>query len=243
MNFNVLTIFPEIFDIFESGVISKALANKNFSLNCLNIRDHAINKHGQIDAKPYGGGEGMVMMAEPLKKSLDDIPKEELGHVIYLSPQGSKLNQSKVITLSKMESLTLICGRYEGVDQRFIDKYVDEEISIGDFILSGGEYAAICLIDSIVRNIPGTIGNKESVTNDTFSNGLLKGSVYTRPENFEDLEVPEVLLSGNHAKIEDWRMTNSLIQTHLRRPDLLNDVKLTNKQRKLLEELTSKDIL
>lgn len=179
MNFNVLTIFPEIFDIFESGVISKALANKNFSLNCLNIRDHAINKHGQIDAKPYGGGEGMVMMAEPLKKSLDDIPKKELGHVIYLSPQGSKLNQSKVITLSKMESLTLICGRYEGVDQRFIDKYVDEEISIGDFILSGGEYAAICLIDSIVRNIPGTIGNKESVTNDTFSNGLLKGSVYT----------------------------------------------------------------
>ena len=243
MNFNVLTIFPEIFDIFESGVISKALANKNFSLNCLNIRDHAINKHGQIDAKPYGGGEGMVMMAEPLKKSLDDIPKEELGHVIYLSPQGSKLNQSKVITLSKMESLTLICGRYEGVDQRFIDKYVDEEISIGDFILSGGEYAAICLIDSIVRNIPGTIGNKESVTNDTFSNGLLKGSVYTRPENFEDLEVPEVLLSGNHAKIKDWKMTNSLIQTHLRRPDLLNDVKLTNKQRKLLEELTSKDIL
>ena len=243
MNFNVLTIFPEIFDIFESGVISKALANKNFSLNCLNIRDHAINKHGQIDAKPYGGGEGMVMMAEPLKKSLDDIPKKELGHVIYLSPQGSKLNQSKVITLSKMESLTLICGRYEGVDQRFIDKYVDEEISIGDFILSGGEYAAICLIDSIVRNIPGTIGNKESVTNDTFSNGLLKGSVYTRPENFEDLEVPEVLLSGNHEKIEDWKMTNSLIQTHLRRPDLLNDVKLTNKQRKLLEELTSKDIL
>ena len=243
MNFNVLTIFPEIFDIFESGVISKALANKNFSLNCLNIRDHAINKHGQIDAKPYGGGEGMVMMAEPLKKSLDDIPKEELGHVIYLSPQGSKLNQSKVITLSKMESLTLICGRYEGVDQRFIDKYVDEEISIGDFILSGGEYAAICLIDSVVRNIPGAIGNEESVSNDTFSKGLLKGSVYTRPEIFDDLEVPKILLSGNHSKIEDWKMTNSLIQTHLRRPDLLNDVKLTNKQRKLLEESTSKDIL
>jgi len=130
VNFNVLTIFPEIFDVFKSGVISKARTNNNFSLNCLNIRDHAINKHGQIDAKPYGGGEGMVMMAEPLKKSLDDIPKEELGHVIYLSPQGSKLNQSKVIALSKMKSLTLICGRYEGVDQRFIYRYVDEEISI-----------------------------------------------------------------------------------------------------------------
>tara|TARA_B110000305_G_scaffold98212_1_gene110825 strand:- start:11510 stop:12241 length:732 start_codon:yes stop_codon:yes gene_type:complete len=243
MNFNVLTIFPEIFDVFKSGVISKALTNNNFSLRCLNIRDHAVNKHGQVDAKPYGGGEGMVMMAEPLKKSLEDIPSRELGHVIYLSPQGSKLNQNKVIKLSKMKSITLICGRYEGIDQRFIDKYVDEEISIGDFILSGGEYAAICLIDSVVRNIPGAIGNEESVSNDTFSKGLLKGSVYTRPEIFDDLEVPKILLSGNHSKIEDWKMTNSLIQTHLRRPDLLNDVKLTNKQRKLLEELTSKDIL
>ena len=142
-----------------------------------------------------------------------------------------------------MKSITLICGRYEGVDQRFIDKYVDEEISIGDFIMSGGEYAAICLIDSIARNLPGTIGNKNSVDNDSFSNGLLKGPAYTRPEIFEELEVPKVLLSGNHGKIEAWKAAKSLIQTHLRRPDLINKVKLSKKQKKLLEEWESKDIL
>ena len=242
MNFNILTIFPEIFDILDSGVLSKALG-KSFSINCYDIRKHAINKHGQVDAKPYGGGEGMVMMAEPLKNSLNEIPSEDLGHVIYLSPQGIKLDQEKVIDLSSKKNITLICGRYEGVDQRFIDKYVDEEISIGDFIISGGEYAALCLIDSVARNIPGTIGNKDSVSNDTFSNGLLKGPVYTRPEKFEDKDVPDVLLSGNHAKINEWKSRNSLIQTLLRRPDVLNKVKLTNKQKKLLEEWESKDIL
>ena len=185
----------------------------------------------------------MVMMAEPLKNSLNEIPSEDLGHVIYLSPQGIKLDQEKVIDLSSKKNITLICGRYEGVDQRFIEKYVDEEISIGDFIISGGEYAALCLIDSVARNIPGTIGNKDSVSNDTFSNGLLKGPVYTRPEKFEDKDVPDVLLSGNHAKINEWKSRNSLIQTLLRRPDLLNKVKLTNKQKKLLEEWESKDIL
>tara|TARA_B100000768_G_scaffold25834_1_gene23807 strand:- start:132 stop:860 length:729 start_codon:yes stop_codon:yes gene_type:complete len=242
MNFNVLTIFPEIFEIFKSGVLSKGL-DKDFYINTYDIRNHAVNKHGQIDAKPYGGGEGMVMMPEPLKNSILEIPKSELGHVIYLSPQGKKLNQDKVIELSTMKSLTLICGRYEGIDQRFIDSYVDEEISLGDFIISGGEYAALCLIDSVARNIPGTIGNQDSVNKDTFSNGLLKGPIYTRPEKFEDMDVPDVLLSGNHAAIEDWKTLNSLIQTYIRRPDLLNTVKLTKKQRKLLEEWESKDIL
>ena len=242
MNFNVLTIFPEIFEIFKSGVLSKGL-DKDFYINTYDIRNHAVNKHGQIDAKPYGGGEGMVMMPEPLKNSILEIPKSELGHVIYLSPQGKKLNQDKVIELSTMKSLTLICGRYEGIDQRFIDLYVDEEISLGDFIISGGEYAALCLIDSVARNIPGTIGNQDSVNKDTFSNGLLKGPIYTRPEKFEDMDVPDVLLSGNHAAIEDWKTLNSLIQTYIRRPDLLNTVKLTKKQRKLLEEWESKDIL
>ena len=242
MNFNVLTIFPEIFEIFKSGVLSKGL-DKDFYINTYDIRNHAVNKHGQIDAKPYGGGEGMVMMPEPLKNSILEIPKSELGHVIYLSPQGKKLNQDKVIELSSMKSLTLICGRYEGIDQRFIDSYVDEEISLGDFIISGGEYAALCLIDSVARNIPGTIGNQDSVNKDTFSNGLLKGPIYTRPEKFEDIDVPDVLLSGNHAAIEDWKTLNSLIQTYIRRPDLLNTVKLTKKQRKLLEEWESKDIL
>jgi len=242
MKFNILTIFPEIFNILNHGVISKAF-EKNLSINCYDIRENAINKHGQIDGKPYGGGEGMLMMAQPLKETLSKISSKDRGHVIYLSPQGKRLSQESVINYSKMKSLTLVCGRYEGVDQRFIDKYVDEEISIGDFILSGGEYAAICLIDAIARNLPGTIGNEDSIKNDSFSNGLLKGPAYTRPEIFEDIKVPDVLLSGNHSKINEWKAQKSLIQTYIRRPDLINELKLTKKQKKLLEEWTSKDIL
>jgi len=242
MKFNILTIFPEIFNILNHGVISKAF-EKNLSINCYDIRENAINKHGQIDGKPYGGGEGMLMMAQPLKETLSKISSKDRGHVIYLSPQGKRLSQESVINYSKMKSLTLVCGRYEGVDQRFIDKYVDEEISIGDFILSGGEYAAICLIDAIARNLPGTIGNEDSIKNDSFSNGLLKGPAYTRPEIFEDIKVPDVLLSGNHSKINEWKTQKSLIQTYIRRPDLINELKLSKKQKKLLEEWTSKDIL
>tara|TARA_Y100000992_G_C21252419_1_gene486598 strand:- start:363 stop:1091 length:729 start_codon:yes stop_codon:yes gene_type:complete len=242
MKFNILTIFPEIFNVLNHGVISKAF-EKNLSINCYDIRENAINKHGQIDGKPYGGGEGMLMMAQPLKETLLKISSKDRGHVIYLSPQGKRLSQENVINYSTMKSLTLVCGRYEGVDQRFIDKYVDEEISIGDFILSGGEYAAICLIDAIARNLPGTIGNEDSIKNDSFSNGLLKGPAYTRPEIFEDIKVPDVLLSGNHSKINEWKTQKSLIQTYIRRPDLINELKLTKKQKKLLEEWTSKDIL
>ena len=211
MNFNILTIFPEIFEIFEYGVLSKAIDN-NLSVKCYDIRNHAVNKHGQIDAKPYGGGEGMLMMPEPLKNTIIEIPKKELGHVVYLSPQGKKLNQNKVIELSSNGNLTVICGRYEGVDERFIDKYVDEEISIGDFIMSGGEYGAICLIDSIARNLPGTIGNQNSVDNDSFSNGFLKGPAILVQKFLKILKFPEVLLSGNHSKIKDWKEVKSLLQ-------------------------------
>jgi tRNA (guanine37-N1)-methyltransferase len=242
MKFNILTIFPEIFNVLNHGVISKAF-EKNLSINCYDIRENAINKHGQIDGKPYGGGEGMLMMAQPLKETLSKISSKDRGQVIYLSPQGKRLSQENVINYSTMKSLTLVCGRYEGVDQRFIEKYVDEEISIGDFILSGGEYAAICLIDAIARNLPGTVGNEDSIKNDSFSNGLLKGPAYTRPEIFEDIKVPDVLLSGNHSKINEWKTQKSLIQTYIRRPDLINELKLTKKQKKLLEEWTSKDIL
>jgi tRNA (guanine37-N1)-methyltransferase len=242
MKFNILTIFPEIFNVLNHGVISKAF-EKNLSINCYDIRENAINNHGQIDGKPYGGGEGMLMMAQPLKETLSKISSKDRGHVIYLSPQGKRLNQENVINYSTMKSLTLVCGRYEGVDQRFIDKYVDEEISVGDFVMSGGEYPAICLIDAIARNLPGTVGNEDSVKNDSFFNGLLKGPAYTRPEIFEDDQVPDVLLSGNHSRISEWKANKSLIQTYLRRPDLINKVKLTKKQKKLLEELESKDIL
>ena len=243
MNINILTIFPEIFEILKFGVVSRSIKNKTLLINSLDIRANSVNKHKHIDAKPYGGGEGMVMMAEPIIKTLKKIHKKQRGHVIYLSPQGKKLNQKKIISMSKLKNITLICGRYEGIDQRIIDKYVDEEVSIGDFVLSGGEYAAICLIDAISRHIPGTLGNKESYLKDTFSNGLLKGPAYTRPEIFEDDQVPNVLLSGNHSKINEWKAQKSLINTYLRRPDLINKLKLTKKQKKLLEEWESKDIL
>ena len=243
MNFNILTIFPEIFDIFNVGLISKSIKKKLIKINTFDIRENSVNKHNHVDSKPYGGGEGMVMMAEPLAKTLSSIKKRQLGKVIYLSPQGKQLDQKKVVSLASRKNITLICGRYEGIDQRVIEKYVDEEISIGDFVLSGGEYAAICLIDAISRHIPGVLGNKDSYLKDTFSDGLLKGNVYTKPEIFEDMQVPEVLLSGNHKEIQKWRLENSLIQTFLKRPDLIAKKKLSKKYKKLLEELASKAIL
>ena len=170
MNINIITLFPEIFDVFETGVISKAIRQKLLLLNIYDIRKNSINKHFHVDSKPYGGGEGMVMMAEPIVKTLLEIKNLKKNSVIYLSPQGKKIDQKKVVDLSKLKNITLICGRYEGIDQRVIDKYVDEELSIGDFVLSGGEYAALCLIDAISRHIPGTLGNKDSYMKDTFSN-------------------------------------------------------------------------
>jgi len=243
MNINILTIFPEIFDILKSGVVTKPIKDKTLNIELLDIRQNSVNKHNHVDSKPYGGGEGMVMMAEPIVKTLKQINKKNLGRVIFMSPQGKKLNQKKIISLSKLKNMTIICGRYEGIDQRIIDKYVDEEISIGDFILSGGEYAAICLVDAISRYIPGTLGNKDSYLKDTFSDGLLKGDVFTKPEIFESMKVPDVLLSGNHKKIETWRSEISLMRTLMKRPDLLEEIKLTKKQKKLLEEWTSKAIL
>ena len=243
MNINILTIFPEIFNVLESVVVSKPIKNKLLSIQALDIRKNSVNKHNHVDSKPYGGGEGMVMMAEPIVKTLKEIDKKKRGRVIFMSPQGKTLNQQKIISLSKLKNITLICGRYEGIDQRIIDKYVDEEISIGDFILSGGEFAAICLVDAISRYLPGTLGNKHSYLNDTFSNGLLKGDVFTKPEIFESMKVPDVLLSGNHKKIETWRSEISFIRTLMKRPDLLDGIKLTKKQKKLLEEWTSKAIL
>jgi len=243
MNFNILTIFPEIFDIFNVGLISKSIKKKLIKINTFDIRENSVNKHNHVDSKPYGGGEGMVMMAEPLVKTLSSIKKRQLGKVIYLSPQGKQLDQKKVVSLASRKNITLICGRYEGIDQRVIEKYVDEEISIGDFVLSGGEYAAVCLIDAISRHIPGVLGNKDSYLKDTFSDGLLKGNVYTKPEIFEDMKVPDVLLSGNHKEIQKWRLENSLLQTFLKRPDLIAKKKLSKKHKKLLEELASKAIL
>ena len=243
MNINIITLFPEIFEALSYGLLGQAIEREDIKINIFNLREHQINKHGQVDDKPYGGGQGMVLMAEPLEKSLNDIPSNLLGRVINLSPQGSLLNHQKAKELSSLSSITIISGRYEGIDERFISQYVDEEISIGDFVLSGGEFAALSLIDSLSRFIPGVIGNKKSVDQDSLSQGFLKGPVFTRPENFNSESVPEVLLSGDHKKIQEWKDDQALIRTFKRRPELLKSVKLTKKQKKLLEDLASKRIL
>ncbi|MDC0914911.1 tRNA (guanosine(37)-N1)-methyltransferase TrmD [Gammaproteobacteria bacterium] len=243
MNINIITLFPEIFEALSYGLLGQAVEREDIKINIFNLREHQINKHGQVDDKPYGGGQGMVLMAEPLEKSLNDIPTNILGRVINLSPQGSLLNHQKAKELSSLSSITIISGRYEGIDERFISQYVDEEISIGDFVLSGGEFAALSLIDSLSRFIPGVIGNKQSVDQDSLSQGFLKGPVFTRPENFNSESVPEVLLSGDHKKIQEWKDDQALIRTFKRRPELLKSVKLTKKQKKLLEDLASKRIL
>ena len=243
MNINIITLFPEIFEALNFGLLGQAIDRQDIKINTYNLRDHQINKHGQVDDKPYGGGAGMVLMAEPLEKSLKDIPVDEVGKVINLSPQGTLFNNKKAKELSLLKSITIIAGRYEGIDERFISQYIDEEISIGDFVLSGGEFAALNLIDSISRFIPGVIGNKASVEQDSLSQGFLKGPVFTRPENFNSESVPEILLSGNHEKIQEWKDVQALKRTFERRPELLKSVKLTKKQKKLLEDLASKRIL
>jgi tRNA (guanine37-N1)-methyltransferase len=243
MNINIITLFPEIFEALSYGLLGQAIEREDIKINIFNLREHQINKHGQVDDKPYGGGQGMVLMAEPLEKSLNDVPTNILGRVINLSPQGSLLNHQKAKELSSLSSITIISGRYEGIDERFISQYVDEEISIGDFVLSGGEFAALSLIDSLSRFIPGVIGNKQSVDQDSLSQGFLKGPIFTRPENFNSESVPEVLLSGDHKKIQEWKDDQALIRTFKRRPELLKSVKLTKKQKKLLEDLASKRIL
>jgi tRNA (guanine37-N1)-methyltransferase len=213
MNINIITLFPEIFEALNFGLLGQAIGRQDIKINTYNLRDHQINKHGQVDDKPYGGGAGMVLMAEPLEKSLKDIPVDEVGKVINLSPQGTLFNHKKAKELSLLKSITIIAGRYEGIDERFISQYIDEEISIGDFVLSGGEFAALNLIDSISRFIPGVIGNKASVEQDSLSQGFLKGPVFTRPENFNSESVPEILLSGDHEKIQEWKDVQALKRT------------------------------
>ena len=236
MNINIITLFPEIFLALNSGLLGQAIERKEIVINIINLRDHSLNDYGQVDDKPYGGGEGMVLMAEPLDRSIQSIPITQRGTIVNLSPQGEKLSQPKAKEISKLNNLTIIAGRYEGIDERIINQYVDEEISIGDFVLSGGEFAALTLIDVCARFIPGVIGNHKSVELDSFSAGLLKGPVFTRPEKYNNETVPEILLSGNHALIQEWKEEQSLLRTLERRPELLNNIKLTKKQKKLLED-------
>lgn len=223
MRFDILTIFPQLLDSpLQEGIIRRAVAAGKISVNIHDIRDFALDKHAMTDDRPFGGGEGMVMKPEPIAGSLRNIEKKNPGgRVIFLSPQGRTYTQKAAERLAAHEHLILLCGRYEGVDERIRAHYVDEEISIGDYILTGGELAAMVLVDSITRLLPGVLGCGDSAENDTFSRGLLKNPQYTRPREFEEYMVPEVLLSGDHSAIAEWRLITSVQQTLEKRPELL----------------------
>ena len=224
MRFDIITLFPEMFSaIKEEGVIARAIKKSIISINEWQLRDFSENKYKNVDDKAYGGGAGMVMQVKPIRDCIKKIKeKEPKTKVIYLSPQGEPLNQNLVEKLSSFESLTLLCGRYEGVDERIIENDVDLEVSIGDYVISGGELAAMVLIDSVSRRLPNVLGNKDSL-NDSFVNNLLDYPHYTRPESIDGDIVPEVLLSGNQAKIDAWRLEQAKHKTRQKRPDLLSN--------------------
>lgn len=219
MKFDVLTLFPEMFEPLNSSIIGRAKEKNLIDINLINIRDFSKDKHKKVDDTPYGGGAGMVMMPDVVYDAYKSV-EDKNAKVIYMSPQGNKLTQKKVEELAKKEHLIILCGHYEGIDQRVIDKIVDEEISIGDYVLTGGEIPAMVLIDSVSRYSSGVIA-EESREEESFANGLLEYPQYTRPEVFEGVKVPEVLLSGHHANIEKWRKEKALEITKLKRPDLL----------------------
>ena len=219
MQFDVLTLFPEMFNILNESIIGRAKEKGLINVNLINIRDFSKNKHKKVDDTPYGGGAGMVMKADVVYDAYKSI-KDENAKVIYMSPQGKTLNQSKVEELSKEEHLIILCGHYEGIDQRVINEIVDEEISIGDYVLTGGEIPAMVLVDSVSRYIQGVL-KQESTLEESFTNNLLEYPQYTRPEEFHGQKVPEVLLSGHHENIRKWREQKSLEITKQKRPDLL----------------------
>lgn len=224
IKFDCLTLFPEMFNALKESIIGRAIENENIELNLINIRDFSKDKHKKVDDTPYGGGAGMVMKADVVYEAFKSIKQNEAEKpkVIYMSPQGKTLNQKKVEELSEEKHLIILCGHYEGVDQRVIDKIVDEEISIGDYVLTGGELPAMVLIDSVSRYAEGVI-KKESIEEESFTNGILEYPQFTRPEVFEGVKVPEVLLSGNHQNIDKWRKEEALKITKIKRPDLLKD--------------------
>lgn len=219
MKIDVLTLFPEMFNSLNYSIIGKAIEKNIIEINLINIRDFSKDKHKKVDDTPYGGGAGMIMKPDVVYDAYKSV-KDENAKVIYLSPQGKVLDQKKVEELSKEQHLVLLCGHYEGIDQRVLDEIVDEEISIGDYVLTGGELPAMVVIDSVSRYIEGVI-KKESTSEESFSNGLLEYPQYTRPEEFLGKKVPEVLISGHHENINKWRQEQSLKITKLKRPDLL----------------------
>ena len=241
IRFDVVTLFPEMFAaITASGITGRALEAGLYSLTTWNPRDFTTDNYRTVDDRPYGGGPGMVMLAEPLERTLDAVKGAGGGRVVYLTPQGRKLDHRGVMEFSGRKALTLLCGRYEGVDERLLERRVDEEISIGDFVLSGGELAAMALVDACVRQLPGALGDGASAVEESFADGLLDCPQYTRPEKWPNdtsgRAVPEVLMSGHHENIRRWRLKQALGRTWLRRPDLLEVRTLSAEERKLLDE-------
>ncbi len=239
MRFDVVTLFPPMLEaVSDYGITARALERGIVELGLWNPRDYTHDRHRTVDDRPYGGGPGMLMKVQPLRDAIHEARAAHSGrsHVVYLSPQGRPLDQSGVQELAGHEHLVLIAGRYEGVDERIIETEVDEEWSIGDYVLSGGELAAMVLIDAVTRLIPGALGHEDSAQQDSFSAGVLDCPHYTRPEVFEEMPVPEVLLSGDHAAIARWREKQALGRTWLRRPDLLAKVELSEDQQRLLQE-------
>jgi len=239
MRIDVISLFPPMFEAVTGyGVTGRAIKNGLLTLRVWNPRDYTEDRHRSVDDRPYGGGPGMVMMIEPLARAIGAARSEQgkEAKVIYLSPQGRRLDHAGVVELSKREGVILLAGRYEGIDERLLETEVDEEWSIGDYVLSGGELAAMVMIDAVARQLPGALGDEDSAQQDSFVEGLLDHEHYTRPEDYAGRRVPEVLLSGDHEKIRRWRLKRSLGRTWLRRPDLLERLPLDNEQKRLLEE-------
>jgi tRNA (guanine37-N1)-methyltransferase len=238
MQFTVLSIFPELFYQFrEYGIIGNAVEKGRIKISARNIRDYAEDKHQVTDDRPYGGGSGMVMKPEPLAEAIRSAKKESpTSRTILLTPQGRVFDQKMARAFAAASGFILVCGRYEGVDERIISDFIDEEISIGDYVLMGGELAAMVIMESVTRLIPGVLGGEDSAAKDTFSEGLVEHAHYTRPYIFEGEAVPEVLRSGHHGKIDEWRLETSLIRTFLKRPDLLHEKQLSDQEMGILKK-------
>lgn len=237
MRIDILSLFPEFLDVFSDwSIIGRAKKQDKVQINNINIRDFSNNKHKKVDDYPFGGGPGMVMKPEPIFDAIDSV-KGEGSKVIYLSPQGKTFNQDMANELAKESHIIFLCGHYEGIDNRIIENYIDEEISLGDFVVTGGEIPAMLIVDAVVRLLPGVLSSEESFTDESHYNGLLEYPQYTRPRDFEGHSVPEVLLSGNHKDIENWRKEQALRATLSKRPDMLKGRNLSKEESKILSKI------
>ncbi len=240
MKFDIITIFPEMFEgLLSAGVIKKAMEKGLLEISLHDLRAYSTDKHCQVDDRPYGGLEGMVLKPEPIFRAVETIKQPEKSITCLLTPQGEALNSRLAEQLANFQQVILVCGRYEGVDERVIEHLVDQEISIGDYVLTGGELAAAVVVEAVARFVPGVVGREESVRHDSFASGLLDFPQYTRPREFRGYRVPEVLFSGDHKKIARWRLKKALEKTLARRPDLLESRQLTSEEEEILEEIKS----